>query len=158
MKNGKQNTNHRTSFFRLLTAFMLVAWTTTFSWSQIANAPCNLESPWIQGVGPGTYTNLEAKINDNVFSLLPPCAGSVSNVGNLIDGNWTSSSTWKNGNIPNASNDITNAVLIKHQVILSSSMNGNKDVKIKDTYFTIIYETLANIKFDNFKINYNDKK
>ncbi len=87
MKNGKQNTNHRTSFFRLLTAFMLVAWTTTFSWSQIANAPCNLESPWIQGVGPGTYTNLEAKINDNVFSLLPPCAGSVSNVGNLIDGN-----------------------------------------------------------------------
>ncbi|HMV03824.1 MAG: hypothetical protein KDC60_08335 [Bacteroidetes bacterium] len=76
----------------------------------------------------------------------------------IADGNWTSSSTWKNGNIPNASNDITNAVLIKHQVILSSSMNGNKDVKIKDTYFTIIYETLANIKFDNFKINYNDKK
>ncbi len=87
MKNGKQNTNQRTSFFRLLTAFMLVAWTTTFSWSQIANAPCNLESPWIQGVGPGTYTNLEAKINDNVFSLLPPCLGSVSNVGDLIDGN-----------------------------------------------------------------------
>ncbi len=51
--------------------------------AQIANAPCNSNSPWVDS----TYTNLTAQINDNVGSVIPLCIGGVTNIGNLIDDN-----------------------------------------------------------------------
>nr|HMU05790.1 hypothetical protein [Saprospiraceae bacterium] len=57
--------------------------------AQIANAPCNSNSPWVDS----TYTNLTAQINDNVGSVIPLCIGGVTNIGNLIDDNLSNFTT-----------------------------------------------------------------
>jgi len=57
--------------------------------AQIGNTPCNTRYPWTNR----DYTNLQAVINDNVFSILPPCAGSVSDIGNLVDNDTTNATT-----------------------------------------------------------------
>lgn len=64
----------------------LISFTLIFStWvdlnAQIGNAPCNNESPWTNT----TYTNLTAHIINNVFSLVPPCLGGVSDQNNMIN-------------------------------------------------------------------------
>jgi hypothetical protein len=43
---------------------------------------CNQKTPFVNGA---VFDNLTASVTNNVFSLLPPCVGSISNVTNLTD-------------------------------------------------------------------------
>ena len=52
--------------------------------AQIASAPSNLKSPWVNG----TYTNLAVSSTNN-SSLLPPRVVTVSNTANVINASTT---------------------------------------------------------------------
>ncbi|MES2517960.1 MAG: hypothetical protein V4585_07625, partial [Bacteroidota bacterium] len=68
-------------FLYLLGMFFLLGITQTEVKGQIANAPCNQASPWING----TYTNLAASSTTTGFL----CLGGVTNTANLIDADLT---------------------------------------------------------------------
>lgn len=79
--------------FQLLIKFwLLVSFSTGFqniTVGQIANAPKNTYSPWVNG----TYTGISASIIKDVPSLIPLCLGSINSINNLTDANTSNSGT-----------------------------------------------------------------
>jgi len=78
MRNNPSALNYQ-RILHFLGAFFLLYISQIEVKGQIGNAPCNTQSPWING----TYTNLTASGSATGFL----CLGGVSNTANLIDNN-----------------------------------------------------------------------